>query len=58
MVARKLGHSNPLMTLDRYSHLFADDLVDLGPCSDGLYRSPTPTPAPEVAALPVAPAAR
>lgn len=54
VVARQLGHKNPSMTLDRYSHLFADDLDDLGTALDAIYRSPTSATAPEVAALPVA----
>ena len=38
-VQRMLGHKNASMTLDRYSHLFTEDLEELAARLDEVYRN-------------------
>ncbi len=38
-VQRMLGHASAQITLDRYSHLYEDDLEDLADAMDARYRA-------------------
>jgi site-specific recombinase XerD len=38
-VQRMLGHASAQITLDRYSHLYDDDLEDLADAMDARYRA-------------------
>jgi integrase len=43
-VQRMLGHASAQITLDRYSHLYDDDLEDLADAMDARYRAPRVRP--------------
>jgi hypothetical protein len=42
-----LGHASAQITLDRYSHLYDDDLEDLADSMDARYRAAQVRPKPE-----------